>query len=163
MCFGLQRFWSLSRRFMRFHNTTIHFLNSFSSPIFGFAPVFTMVGCLLHGIAVAIGLHNFLLCVFENFWIFSIFRIDDVNASQSSSIIELWLLGCPFLLFSLLSGFTNFGPNFWPYMIWSGSRLNLCQSRPRPHISFWKSSVRSVNFVNPLQESDKCLLESTFH
>ena len=33
---------------MRFHNTTIHFLNSFSSPIFGFAPVFTMVGCLLH-------------------------------------------------------------------------------------------------------------------
>ena len=36
-------------------------LNSFSLPIFGFAFVFTMLRCLLHDIAGAIGLSNFLL------------------------------------------------------------------------------------------------------
>ena len=51
-------------------------------------------------------------CVFDGFFIFTIFRIDEINASQPSSIIELWFPVCPFLLFSLLIGISNFGPNF---------------------------------------------------
>ena len=30
--------------------------------------------------------------------------------------------------FSILSGFTNFRPYFWPHVTWSGCRLNFCQS-----------------------------------
>ena len=100
--------------------------------------------------------------VLENVSVFFIIWIDKVNSSQSSSIVELWFFFCPFLFFSMLSGFTNFRPNFWPYMIWSGRRLNLCQS-PSDHIyRFGGFSFNKVNFVNPFQESDKCLFGSTF-
>ena len=44
----------------------------------------------------------------------------------------------PILVFSTLSGFTNFRPHFWPHMIWSGDLLNFCQSLPGPHVSFWR-------------------------
>ena len=40
-------------------------------------------------------------CVLDGFLIFSIFRIDEINASQPSSIIEFWFLVCPFLLLSV--------------------------------------------------------------
>ena len=64
MNLGLQRFCSLSRGFM----STIHpyiVMNSFSLPIFGIAFAFAMLGCLLHGIAGATSLSNFL-----HFWEF---------------------------------------------------------------------------------------------
>ena len=48
-------------------------------------------------------------CVFDGFYIFTIFRIEDTKTSQSSSIIEHWFLVCPFLLFFLLSGLSHFG------------------------------------------------------
>ena len=82
-------------------------------------------------------------CVFDGFFIFTIFRIDEINASQPSSIVEFGFLFCPFLLLFPLSGCSNFGPYFW-----SGSSLNFSFSR--------------VDFVMPFNESDKCLLESTF-
>ena len=90
------------------------------------------------------------------FFIFSIFQIDEINASQPSSIIELWLLVCPFLLFSLLSGLSNFAPNFRPHILRSGSCLNLCQSPPRTtYISLevflsikWTSWILSKNLIN---------------
>ena len=41
--------------------------NSLSLPIFGCALVFTMLGCLSHGIAGTMGLSNFLLCIFWEF------------------------------------------------------------------------------------------------
>ena len=101
--------------------------------------------------------------VFENVFVFFVVRISKVNSPLSSSIVELWLFFCPFLFLSILSGFTNFRPCFWSHMIWSGSRLNLCQSLTGPHISFWRRfSFNIVNFVNPFRESDKCLFESTF-
>ena len=50
-----------------------------------------------------------------------------------------------------LTGFSNFGPHFWPHMIWWGSCLNLCQSLPGPHISLWRL-LFVVNFVNPVHE-----------
>ena len=36
----------------------------------------------------------------------------------------------------MLSGFPIVGPYFRPYMIWSRSRLNFCQSASGPHFSF---------------------------
>ena len=44
----------------------------------------------------------------------------------------------PFLFFSILSGFTNFLPYFWPHVTWSSCRLNFCQYPTRPQISFGK-------------------------
>ena len=47
-----------------------------------------------------------------------------VNSSQFSSVVELSTFFCPFLLFSILSGFTKFRPYCRPHIVWSGSRLN---------------------------------------
>ena len=94
-------------------------LNCFSLPIFGFALVFTMLGCLLHGIAGATGLSNFLP---------AFLRISEFSLSS----------GCPFLFFSILSGFTSFRPNFWTHMIGTGGRSNFGQSLTGPHVSFWR-------------------------
>ena len=65
-----------------------------------------------------------------------VIRINKVNSCQSSSIVEFGLLDFPFLFFSILSGFPNLGPYSWPHMIGSGSRLNFCESPPRPHFFF---------------------------
>ena len=84
--------------------------------------------------------------IFESFFVILVIRINEVISSQSSSIVELLLLVFPFLFLSILSGFTNFGPYFWPYMIWSGSRLNFCQSPPGPHISLGMFFFQSSEF-----------------
>ena len=88
----------------------------------------------LQGIAASIGTSNFLLAFFWGFSKFSIFWINEINASQPPSVIEFWLLDCPLLLFSLLSGFSNFRPYFWPHILRSGSCLNFGES-PGPHFS----------------------------
>ena len=95
-------------------------------------------------------------CVLDNFWILFVIRIDKVNPSQLSSIVELLVLFCTFLLFSILSGFTNFRPNFWAYMIWSGSRLISLSISPRTtnilsEVSFlveWISWILSKSLTN---------------
>ena len=86
--------------------------------------------------------------VFDNFSIFLVIRIDKVNPSQLSSIVKLQFLFCPSLLFSILSCLTNSRPNFWPYIILSGSRLNLCQSHTGPHVSFGEGGGFSSKSVN---------------
>ena len=85
-----------------------------------------------------------------------------LNATQSSTIIEFRLLVCPFLLLSLLSDFTNFGPYFRPHIVWSSGRLIFCQS-PSDHIYLFEGfSFSKTNFVSPFQESEKLLFASTF-
>ena len=61
-----------------------------------------------------------------------------LNASQPSSIFEFRFLDCPLLLFSLLSGFSNFGPSFNPHILRFGSCLNFRQSLPGLHVPFWR-------------------------
>ena len=100
---------------------------------------------------------------FLDFWEFPgvLCRLDQSNKflsvlEQCRASVSL----CAFLFLSILSGFTNFRPNFWPHMMWSGSCLSLCQSPPGPQIPFWRFFSESrVNFANPLQESGKCLLD----
>ena len=43
----------------------------------------------------------------------------------------------------------------WSDVIWSGSRLNFCQSSPGPRKSLGKFSFSKVNYVNHFQESDQ--------
>ena len=117
-------------------------LGIFWDAISCFAATFVVLvrAFLLHGMAAAISL------------VILVIRNHKVNFSQSSSIVEFWLLVFPFLFFSTLSGFSNLGPYFWPYMIWSGSRLNFCQSPSRyipwevslslPFSRIWQASVR---------------------
>ena len=53
-----------------------------------------------------------------------------MNPSQSPSIVELRLLFCPYSCFSRFwAALPIFPPNFWPYIIWAGSRLNLGSAR----------------------------------
>ena len=116
-----------------------------------FAAIFVVLvrAFLWHGMVAAMGLSQYYPRIFESFFVILVIRINEVNSSQSSSIVEFWLLVSPFLFFSILNGFTNFGPYFWPYMIWSGSRLNSCQSPSTPHIAlgrffFQKSELRGA-------------------
>ena len=74
---------------------------------------------------------QFLITFFFCFFALFVVWIDNVTSSQSSSIVEPCFFFCPFLFFTILSGISNFRPYFWTYMIWFGSRFNLCQS------SFW--------------------------
>ena len=123
-----------------------------SDSISGFAAMFvTLLGSLSHGWCHKS--FQFSPRVFENFFVLFVIWMDKVNSSQSSSIDELRFFFCPFLFFSILSGFTNFRPNFWPYMIWSS---------PGPPYPFRGFSFNKVNFVKPFRESDTCLLEPTF-
>ena len=137
-CFGLRRFRSLSRGFMRFHKTTIHCFGVLLGRNFRLCNHFrdARLSFARHGWR-----HRcFKLCprILENFFVLFVIWIDRINSSPSSSIVDLWFFFCPFLLLSILSGFTNFRPNFWPCMIWSGSRVNFGQSLTGTHVSFCK-------------------------
>ena len=106
-------------------------------------------------------LSNSLLAFLSFFVILSI-RINRVSSSQSSSIVEFWVLVFPLWFFSILCGFTNLGPLllathnqvWWSFELWSIS--------PRPHITLGVFSFNRMNFVKPLHESDRLLFESTF-
>ena len=69
--------------------------------------------------------------------IFFVARINEVNSSQLSSILQFWFFNRPFLFLSILSGFSNSVPYFRPHMIWPCRCLSLCQS-PVQHVSFGK-------------------------
>ena len=91
----------------------------------------------LHGMAASMGLSN----VPRIFWggqVFFVIQINKVDSSQSSSIVEFWLLVFPLLFFAILSGFPNFAPYLRPCMIWSRSRLNFCQSPRGPTKIPWE-------------------------
>ena len=94
--------------------------------------------------------------IFENFFAFFVIRIDKVNSSRFPSVVELRFFFCPFQFFSILSGLSDLRPYFWPYMIWSGCRLNFCQSPPRTTkillkallSTEWISWTLSMNLTN---------------
>ena len=157
MLFGLR-----SRGFMRFHFTTfycfgillgcdVRLCNHFRDALLSFAR---------HGWSHRS--FKYSPRILENFFVLSVISLEKVNSSHFSSIVELCFCFCPFLFLSVLSGFTNFRPNFWPYMIWSGFCLNLRQSHLDNVYPFGDFSFKKVNIVNPVHEFDKRLPESTF-
>ena len=147
MIFGLRRFRPLPCGFMRFHykNSTVKTIHCFGILLeCNFRPRSHLRDAIWSFFTRHGWCHKSLqfsprvFFLFKNFFVLFVILIGKVNSPGSSSIVELRFFFCPFLFFSILSGFTNFRPNFRPYMIWSGCRLNLCQSRPGPHISLWR-------------------------
>ena len=55
-------------------------------------------------------------------------RINEVNTTQSSCIVELWFLESPFLLFFAFRRIGHIFPNLWPQSVWPGGRWFSCQS-----------------------------------
>ena len=137
------------------HNIPLFYRTSFwNSPLMHcstFATTFVTLFCLLHGMVGATSLSSF----FSHLDRQSIFLLFFEHYRAS-----VFLLPIPVSLDS--ERLYQLRPNFWPYMIWSGSSLNLCPSPPGPHVSFGGFSFKRLNFVNPLQEFDTCLLEPTF-
>ena len=122
MFFGLRRFHALPFGFMRFHYTPIHCFGTLLGCNLGFRSHFRDgTGWYLarHGWCQM----SFQLSprCFENFFVFFVILIDKVFSSQSSGIVALRFLFCSFLFCSILSSFSYLRPNFWPYMIWSGT------------------------------------------
>ena len=105
------------------------------------------------------------LPTFSHVWsvfVIIIFRIDEISASQPSSIIDLWLLVCPLFLFFLVIGLPILvhisGHTFSSRVVaW------ICVSLSLDHTYPWGcSSFNNVNFVKPFHESDKFLFKSIF-
>ena len=161
MMFRLRRFHSLPCGFMRFHHALMNrFLESVGMQSPTFATTFVMpFGDLLHSMTAARGLSKLYPRILDSFCVISVIRINKVNSSQSSSIVESWFLVCPFLLFSLLRSFSDLGPYLRPHILRSGSRLNFLSVTPN-HINPFGGF--SFDRVNPLHESDISLFESTF-
>ena len=89
MVFRLRRFFSLSRRFMRFHYTIINCFKPFLLSIFGFAFAIAM----LLSFTRHRGSHRsfqFSSCVFENFWVFSIVWIK----KNKFLLFKVWRVQC---------------------------------------------------------------------
>ena len=104
----------------------------------------------LHGMAGAMGSFFFSSVFFENFWIFSVIWVKFCFSFAHSCFSRLWM-ALPIFVHS--SGHIK---------IRSGSRLNVCQSLPDQTYPLGSFFFKRVNFVNSLQESDKCLLDRTF-
>ena len=77
-------------------------------------------------------------CVFDGFFIFSIFGTEEVHAFQSSSIVR----GVASRLPILASPFSERLVPFWTKLQATNSRpgscLNFCLSPPGPHESLWR-------------------------
>ena len=129
---------------MRFHFTTMKrfwsLLGCFVRPRTHFRDASLSFPLARHGYCH--GSFQFSPRIFECFFVILVIRLNKVNSSQTSGIVEFCLLVCPFLFFSILSGFNNFCAYFWSYMIWSGSRLHFCQSPPGPHTSTVKLPLK---------------------
>ena len=89
--------------------------------------------------------------IFDGFFIFSIFRINKINASQSSSIIEFGLLDCPFLLFSFWAAFpilVHTSGHTFSGLVVAWMFVNLFPDHMYPFGGF---SFNHVNFGNRFQ------------
>ena len=93
---------------------------------------------------------------------FLIIRINEVNTTQSSGVVELWFLDSPFLFFFAFRRIGHIFPNLRPHSVWSGGRLFSCQSPPGPCTSIRVFRSKKVNLVKPLHVSDNSRSPSTF-
>ena len=81
--------------------------------------------------------------ILHDFFVFFVFRVNGVDASQLSSIVEfgfLDFLTLAFLSFERLS-------EFWSiHIAGSSSCMKFCQSPPGPHISFGRCFFQKSDF-----------------
>ena len=83
-----------------------------------------------------------------------IIRINEVNTTQYSGIVQLWFLDSPLLLFFAFQRIAHIFPNLWPQSVWPGGRLFSCQSAPGPIVSIRWFSFNTVNLVRSRIKKD---------
>ena len=142
-------FHSLTYGFKRFHFTSVsRFLESHGVQ---FRALHPPSWCLFElSFRMAWSLPRVFPTYSSNFWKFlcNLCHQDhEVNSSWSSSIIELRLLVFSIPVFVDSERFTIFS-FFWPHVITSGGRMNVCQPPPRTHMYPLRGfSFGRVNFV----------------
>ena len=89
--------------------------------------------------------------VFDGFFVLTMFHTDEINASQSSSIIEHWFFDSPIMLLLFLSCFRHAGQISGHNM--SGLAVaGIFASRHPDHMyPLGRFSFNNVNIVNPFQ------------
>ena len=100
--------------------------------------VLNFVGCTTPTILTA--LHNFaghsrsqfLASILDGFLKFLFLRVDKIDPSQFSCVLEMELFFRPLLLLVQLGMLAHFVPEFWP-----ACQLFSRQSLPGPHTSVW--------------------------
>ena len=111
----------------------------------------------LHGMAASTGHFQLSPRIFWRVLVFFVIWIIKVDSSQSSSIVQFWLLVFSILVFLDSGLLYQFFSSFRPNMIWTGSRLNFCQSSHWPHISlgrfFFQNSESCESFPGIWQTS----------
>ena len=96
---------------------------------------------ILQSITASIGISNFFHAMLMVFSVLSIFRIDETNASPSSSVLDLRLFNCPFVLLLLLSCFWH-ATTFQASKIRSCSCMIFCKPHPRESCPWiWQTSI----------------------
>ena len=127
MTFRLRRFHSLPCGFMRFQHTTRNCFWSFSDAISDCANTFgrPFGASLLQSMTAATGLSSFLLAFFESFFVVLVVRIDEVNPSQSLSIVELRLLFCFSRIWAALPIFVHSCGHTWSGLVVVWTLVNL--------------------------------------
>ena len=110
------RFRTLSRRFMSIYDACmLWFLDFVGSAVCFPMPVRTLrVVFSLQGTAVSIGTCSLPLRFFHGFFELFIIRIDKIDASRLSRIVELRFFDSPLLFFLSLSSFWHLWRCFWP-------------------------------------------------
>ena len=161
MCFGLQRFCSLPRRFVRFHKTTIHCFELFSIANLRLCIRFHDARMLFVHPLTEYGWYHrsfqFSSCVLNNFWIFSVIGIDKRKFRSVFEHCQVLAFLLPTLVFLDSERLYQFSS-----ILLAIHNLALSVSSRTHMYPFRGFSFGGLNFVNPLQESDTCLLESTF-
>ena len=101
-------------------------------------------------------------CFCNGFLILSICRIDEINASQFSSVIELWFFNSPFLLLLLWAAFDT--PDKTSGHKQSGLVVAwiFVHRSPERIFPLGVHSLNNVNFGNTVHESAKFRYSSTF-
>ena len=110
-------------------------------------PVASLRGFLvsiLQGIAASFGASNFYLAFLIVSWSSPSSASIKKDASQFSSVVELWLFQSPW----------RANPNLRPQIIKSGGCLDVCNSLPDHIIPGGGFSFSNVNFVYTVHESD---------
>ena len=105
------------------YNSSLQFLESWSASLFFFTR-----HCRLHWI------FKLSRCFFDGFFIFTIFRNNEINASQSCRALSSFGFST--------ARFRRAGPDFRPQIIKSGSCLIFCKPLPGPRISFGRFFVQ---------------------
>ena len=93
--------------------------------------------------------------VYNGFLELCICRVNEINTSQFSSIINLWFFRLSTLVFLCVELRPTYFPNFLPQVIWPGCCLFPCQPLPDHVTRLGGFPSNMVNRVKPVYATDR--------